>query len=368
MCAEQSALLRSNALRQARAAGDTLVVGVHSDAEVKAAKGTLPVSPEAERYAAVAACKFVDEVIQDAPYTPTKEWIDKLRQTYAIDFIVHGDDPCFNPDGSDVYSYAKALNMFKIVKRTEGVSTTDIVGRMLLMTREHHVRSPAQPASGEPITRLRSSSWAEDKQGLSVSDRSQFLPTARRIRQFASDRVPSDSDKVVYIAGAFDLFTQGHIEALKAAKSLGTFLVVGVYDDETVNRSRGGGHPIMNLHERCLSVLSCRYADEIIMGAPRTVTEDLLRSMNVSVVTHGSVSEGKYMTRFGGEEAAEGDPLALAKAAGKFQAFQSPSDLLVEHIIARVLQHRDALAAKVARKTSQEREYYDHGKKYVSES
>ena len=29
---------------------------------------------------------------------------------------------------------------------------------------------------------------------------------------------------------------------------------------------------------------------------------------------------------------------------------------------------RDALAAKVARKTSQEREYYDHGKKYVSES
>ena len=31
--------------------------------------------------------------------------------------------------------------MFKTIKRTEGISTTDIVGRMLLMNREHHVRS-----------------------------------------------------------------------------------------------------------------------------------------------------------------------------------------------------------------------------------
>jgi ethanolamine-phosphate cytidylyltransferase len=345
------------------------VVGVHSDAEVKTAKGTFPVSPETERYAAVTACKFVDEVIEDAPYSPTKEWIDKLRKTYAIDYIVHGDDPCFNPDGSDVYAYAKELNMFKIIKRTEGVSTTDIVGRMLLMTREHHVRSPTPLASDGHIIRMRSSSWADDAQGFSVSDRSQFLPTARRIRQFASDRVPAEHDTVVYIAGAFDLFTQGHIDALKMAKSLGTFLVVGVYDDEVVNKSRGGGHPIMNLHERCLSVLSCRYADEIIMGAPRRVSEDLICSMNVSVVTHGSVSEGLYMDKFPNNgETEESDPLAVAKKLDLFRPFQSPSQVLVKDIISRVLQHRDALAAKVARKNSQEREYYDQSKRYVSES
>ena len=53
----------SNALRQARAAGDELVVGVVNDAEIVINKGTPPVMPEEERLIAVRACKFVDEVI-----------------------------------------------------------------------------------------------------------------------------------------------------------------------------------------------------------------------------------------------------------------------------------------------------------------
>ena len=43
-------------------------------------------------------------------------------------------------DGQDAYAYAKSIGRFKMIKRTEGVSTTDIVGRMLLMSKEHHVR------------------------------------------------------------------------------------------------------------------------------------------------------------------------------------------------------------------------------------
>jgi hypothetical protein len=42
-------------------------------------------------------------------------------------------------DGRDAYAYAKRIGVYKQIKRTEGVSTTDIVGRMLLMTREHHL-------------------------------------------------------------------------------------------------------------------------------------------------------------------------------------------------------------------------------------
>ena len=49
----------------------------------------------------------------------------------------------------------------------------------------------------------------------------------------------------------------------------------------------------MNLHERVLSVLSCRYTDEVIIGAPWVITEDLLTSMNISVVVHGSVDESQ---------------------------------------------------------------------------
>jgi cytidyltransferase-like protein len=44
--------------------------------------------------------------------------------------------------------------------------------------------------------------------------------------------VRQPTDKVVYVDGAFDLFHVGHIKVLERAKQLGTFLLVGVLDDE----------------------------------------------------------------------------------------------------------------------------------------
>jgi ethanolamine-phosphate cytidylyltransferase len=45
----------------------------------------------------------------------------------------------------------------------------------------------------------------------------------------------------------------------------------------------------MNLHERVLSVLACRYVDEVIIGAPYSVTKDVLGKVyNVSIVAHGN--------------------------------------------------------------------------------
>jgi glycerol-3-phosphate cytidylyltransferase-like family protein len=52
------------------------------------------------------------------------------------DFIAHGDDPVLNPDGSDTYGPFKEAGRFKVIKRTEGISTTDIVGRLLLLSKD----------------------------------------------------------------------------------------------------------------------------------------------------------------------------------------------------------------------------------------
>lgn len=62
-------------------------------------------------------------------------------------------------------------------------------------------------------------------------------------------------------------FLQGHVAVLKEARKLGTFLLVGIQSDETVNSMRGQNLPIMNLHERALGVLSCRYVDEVTAPA-----------------------------------------------------------------------------------------------------
>lgn len=120
-----------NALRQARALGDQLVVGVVSDAEIIANKGP-PVTPLHERMIMVNAVKWVDEVIPDAPYAITEDFMKKLFDEYNIDYIIHGDDPCVLPDGTDAYALAKKAGRYKQIKRTEGVSSTDIVGTFRL--------------------------------------------------------------------------------------------------------------------------------------------------------------------------------------------------------------------------------------------
>lgn len=76
----------------------------------------------------VNAVKWVDEVIPDAPYAITEDFMYKLFNEYQIDYIIHGDDPCLLPDGTDAYALAKKAGRYKQIKRTEGVSSTDIVG------------------------------------------------------------------------------------------------------------------------------------------------------------------------------------------------------------------------------------------------
>ena len=91
---------------------------------------------------------------------------------------------------------------------------------------------------------------------------SQFLPTTQKILQFSNaDRVPGKNDRIVYVAGAFDLFHIGHLDFLEKVAKKGDYLIVGLHTDPVVNRYKGANYPIMNLHERVLSVLAYRYTN-----------------------------------------------------------------------------------------------------------
>ena len=79
---------------------------------------------------------------------------------------------------------------------------------------------------------------------------SQFLPTSRKIVQFSNGKEPKPTDVVVYVDGGFDLFHVGHVEFLKKAKELGSYLLVGVHDDAIVNAIHGSNYPIMNVRDR----------------------------------------------------------------------------------------------------------------------
>ena len=133
-----------NAIRQAKALGDILVVGVNSDAEILRNKGPTVLSCK-ERADILRACKWVDEVHEDTEYTVRLDTLDR----YNCQFYAHGDDPVFDADGTDMCGFLQQHGRFKMFKRTEGVSTTDIVGKLLLLTKDNTVKGRSRTASFE---------------------------------------------------------------------------------------------------------------------------------------------------------------------------------------------------------------------------
>ncbi|KAF5471392.1 hypothetical protein F2P56_008198 [Juglans regia] len=347
-----------NALRQARALGDQLVVGVVSDAEITANKGP-PVTPLKERMIMVNAVKWVDEVIPDAPYAITEDFMKKLFDEYNIDYIIHGDDPCVLPDGTDAYALAKKAGRYKQIKRTEGVSSTDIVGRMLLCVRERAISDSHNHSSLQRQFSHGHSQKFEDGGSGSGTRVSHFLPTSRRIVQFSNGKGPGPDARIVYIDGAFDLFHAGHVEILRVARELGDFLLVGIQNDQTVSATRGAHRPIMNLHERSLSVLACRYVDEVIIGAPWEVSRDMITTFNISLVIHGTVAENNDFQK------EKDNPYAVPISMGIFKILESPLDITTTTIIRRIVSNHEAYQKRNEKKAESEKRYYE-GKTYVS--
>jgi len=492
----------ANALRQAKALGDVLVVGLIPDAEIMRCKGP-PVLNERERLALVGAVKWVDEVLTGVPYDLSPEFVDRLFRKHRIDYIIHGDDPCLLPDGTDAYAYAKKLGRFRVIKRTEGVSTTDIVGRMLTCTRGAAVAAARDedPAAPHPLTKsfsqnervarpslsgsaapgeqqaggeglvtaavssspaaaadavaagssggkaalqsvaennsrggsLSSHSLlpaagggaaassssssaaaaaqppapaaappspsafltakaaaakalaaaaaaadgasdatttpADDDDGADAADKtvecvrvSQFLPTSRRLVQFSEGRPPPEGATVVYIDGAFDVFHAGHVAILEAAKAQGDFLLVGLHTDDDVSARRGPHLPIMNVHERALSVLACKHVDEVVIGAPEVIGDSLLRTFNIGLVVRGRRCE----TGADSGRSTDRRRYARPRELGVFRELPSPDATTTSSIITRIVENRRAFEARNAKKVRSEAAY-EGGKGYVKE-
>ncbi|CAH8607417.1 unnamed protein product [Schistosoma margrebowiei] len=360
----------ANALRQAKSLGDQLIVGIHSDKEITKHKGP-PVFYEKERYRLIRAMKWVDEVVEDAPYFTYVKTLEK----YSCDFCVHGDDLVVSNDGSDPYAEVKATNRYKEVKRTEGISTTALVSRMLKRIQQLQDQGTyaSQFSSSTECSIRRTQSLdsvlkSKDKfmhpcktketlspiypglnsncskandvtDSINVSIWSTggmtYMPNILRISQFCSGqfREPNSNDIVVYVPGTFDLFHIGHLSFLEQCLKLGNYLLVGLYSDKTSSFESGRMGSILTLQERLLSVLACRYVSNVIIDAPYVIPPNLLDHFNVNYV---AIGWDKNLT-----PTLEGlDPMMVCKERGILRRIDSGCNVTTSLVISRIMKNR----------------------------
>ncbi len=103
-----------------------IIVGVSGQEETERLKGKTLMN-ETERSEAVINCKWVDEVICPCPWVLTKQFLDDLE----LDYVAHDALPYASGGSGDIYKEVKELGKFFETKRTDGVSTSDLIVRII---------------------------------------------------------------------------------------------------------------------------------------------------------------------------------------------------------------------------------------------
>ncbi|KAK9353757.1 choline-phosphate cytidylyltransferase [Lipomyces doorenjongii] len=104
-----------------------LICGIPNDEETHRQKG-LTVLTDRQRAETLRHCRWVDEIIENAPWVVTPEFIEK----HKIDYVAHDDIPYAGAGGTaDIYQPIKESGKFLVTQRTEGISTSYIITKII---------------------------------------------------------------------------------------------------------------------------------------------------------------------------------------------------------------------------------------------
>jgi len=279
----------------------------------------------------------------------------RMADRLSVQYVCHGDDLPIVKGAGGMYSDVIDNDRFQLLKRTEGVSTTQILERLLR-------RSAAQDmALAEPL--------------------GSALATTQRLSQFAAPADPgrpkkllSEASRVVYVEGTFDLLHAGQVSVLEKAAQLGDFVLVGLHADETV-KARRGTSTVLTMLERAMGVLSVRWVNDVVLDAPWQVTKELITSMNISVVVAGKKPLPEKGEEEENEDTSRSSPnfadtrgkYDVARALGVFVAVDSNTSLTVDVLQRRFISRRDQISQRNSGLFKKELNYIDK-KNFVPEA
>jgi rfaE bifunctional protein nucleotidyltransferase chain/domain len=84
------------------------------------------------------------------------------------------------------------------------------------------------------------------------------------------EELRDESRTVVFTNGCFDLLHAGHVEYLAWARAQGDALIVGLNEDESVRRIKGGARPFVPFADRAAVLLALRSVDVVVGFGERT--------------------------------------------------------------------------------------------------
>ena len=113
--------------KKAKNQGYYLIVGVHNDDTVESYKRR-PILSMDDRIRVIEACRYVDEVIPNAPLEISKQYLDK----HSIDMVFHGHSLEEDEKYKFMYKEACQLGKFTRTDYTPGISTTNIIENIVV--------------------------------------------------------------------------------------------------------------------------------------------------------------------------------------------------------------------------------------------
>jgi rfaE bifunctional protein nucleotidyltransferase chain/domain len=119
-------------------------------------------------------------------------------------------------------------------------------------------------------------------------------------------KLRSQSKKIVFTNGCFDLLHVGHIRYLQEARNQGDLLVVGINSDDSVKKLKGPTRPIQNEDDRAEILSALKAVDYVVIFTEETPAK-LIEAVHPDVLAKGGdwkpdqIVGGPFVMSYGGQ-------------------------------------------------------------------
>ena len=100
------------------------------------------------------------------------------------------------------------------------------------------------------------------------------------------DRLRAHGEHIVFTNGVFDLLHAGHIQYLRDARALGTYLVVALNTDESTRRIKGEKRPLIPLMDRA-EVLAAMEMVDCVTWFDEDMPDAIIAAVKPQVLVKG---------------------------------------------------------------------------------